>query len=224
MPQAAEESGGSPLYAYLGAVRRVRPGHLHRLQVRPSLSRGGPLSDEPPHDPPRTAGDRFGRRRLGWKGELALLTPPIVVTLAVLAFLDVITRQRVLYASLAASALNIYQDPTSRSNGPRTLLAAHMTAIVAGLASDAVLAHTYLAAGVAMVSTIALMASLDYLHPPAVGTSLTFAFRAAEEETLNLFLMALGVTVALVVLERAMLWLLPRLGGADVPKTQSPRE
>ncbi len=182
------------------------------------------MNAEPVHDPPDPAGDPFGKRHLGWKGELVLLIPPVVVILAVLGFLDVVTRQRVLYASLAASALTIYQAPTHRSNGPRRVLAAHLTGIVAGLASDAMLAHTYLAAGTAMVATIALMVSLDYLHPPAVGTSLTFAFRTAEERTLDLFLMALGVTAALVVLERAMLWLLPRLGGAVDSNNQSPQE
>jgi hypothetical protein len=62
-----------------------------------------------------------------------------------------------------------------------------------------------------MAATIALMIALDAVHPPAVSTSLTFALRSGAESELALFGLALGVTAALVLLQRAALWLLVQL-------------
>ena len=63
--------------------------------------------------------------------------------------------------------------------------------------------HGYLAAAGAMVVTIVLMVPLDIVHLPAVSTSLTFALRAGAETEAVLFTLALGMTAALVVLQRA---------------------
>ncbi len=54
------------------------------------------------------------------------------------------------------------------------------------------------------------MIVLDAVHPPAVSTSLSFAFRAGSEDTAVLFALALLMTAMLVVLQRAALWLLAR--------------
>ena len=62
-----------------------------------------------------------------------------------------------------------------------------------------------------MVVTIGLMILLDAVHPPAVSTSLSFAFRAAAESNLVIFGLALAVTVTLVIIQRAALKLLARL-------------
>lgn len=59
-----------------------------------------------------------------------------------------------------------------------------------------------------MVIAIVLMILLDAVHPPAVSTSLGFAFRAGKESNLVLFGLAVGITVMLVVLERGTLWIL----------------
>ena len=63
-----------------------------------------------------------------------------------------------------------------------------------------------------MVATILLMVVLDVVHPPAVSTSLTFALRTGAENDFTLFALALGMTVSLVVLQRAAVWLLERQG------------
>jgi CBS-domain-containing membrane protein len=68
----------------------------------------------------------------------------------------------------------------------------------------------YLSAGSAMVIAIALMILLDAVHPPAVATSLSFAFRANNETNLVLFGLAVGITTLLVVIEKLTLWLLAR--------------
>ena len=65
-----------------------------------------------------------------------------------------------------------------------------------------------------MVVTIVLMVLLDVVHPPAVSTSLTFALRAGAETEAALFALALGMTVALVVLQRTAVRLLARFAPA----------
>ncbi|WP_197446568.1 HPP family protein [Tautonia plasticadhaerens] len=62
-----------------------------------------------------------------------------------------------------------------------------------------------------MVATIVLMIALDVVHPPAVSTSLAFAFRAGDAGNVTLFALAVGITALLVVLQRAALWQLVRL-------------
>jgi hypothetical protein len=52
---------------------------------------------------------------------------------------------------------------------------------------------------------------LDAAHPPAIATSRNFASRLGQERTWGLFVMALAEIASLVVLGRAMLWLLARL-------------
>lgn len=73
-----------------------------------------------------------------------------------------------------------------------------------------ILGTGYLSGAVAMVVTIMLMIVLDAVHPPAVSTSLSFAFKAGNENNLVLFGLAVGVTTALVGLERLALWILAR--------------
>lgn len=62
-----------------------------------------------------------------------------------------------------------------------------------------------------MAVTIVAMISLDAVHPPAVGTALSFAFRSNDVGVLALFLLSLLVIVILVVLQRAVLRLLAHL-------------
>lgn len=61
-----------------------------------------------------------------------------------------------------------------------------------------------------MIVNIILMILLDVVHPPAVATSLSFAFKASNENNLALFSLAVGITALLVGLERWILWLLAR--------------
>lgn len=61
------------------------------------------------------------------------------------------------------------------------------------------------------------MIILDVNHPPAVSTSVSFAFRNSAEQNLKPFGRALGLIALLVTLERAALWLLAPLGRARCP-------
>ncbi|GAA4396323.1 hypothetical protein GCM10023187_04340 [Nibrella viscosa] len=136
---------------------------------------------------------------------------PTAVVLVVFAFVEILSRQRLLFASLASSAFLIYLDPGHGTNTVRTLLISQMTAAIIGLVTFVFLGPSYLAGGLAMILTIVLMIVADVVHPPAVATSLSFAFKAGNENNLILFALALGIILVLVLLQRFLLWLLTRL-------------
>lgn len=152
------------------------------------------------------------RQRISWRGELALALLPTIVILAVLGFVEVLTEQRLLFASLASSAFLIYLDPGHGTNSVRTLVISHLLAAGLGYAAYIAIGSQYLSAGAAMVATIVLMILLDAVHPPAVATSLGFALRAENQSNLVLFALAVGVMAVLVVLQRAAVWLLAHYG------------
>lgn len=150
------------------------------------------------------------RQRLKLQDEFLLALLPTVTVLLVLALVEVLSRQRVLFASLAASAFLIYLDPQHGTNQIKTLVTAQMLAATLGLGTFMLLGPGYLSGGSAMVLTITLMILLDIVHPPAVATSLIFAFRSNDETNLVLFGLAVGVTALLVALEQVALWMLAR--------------
>lgn len=160
---------------------------------------------------PLRSKNRSLRSRLDWKGELALATAPTVVILTVFALVEVLTRQRLLFASLASSAFLIYLDPQHGTNTVRTLVISQMMAAGIGFVTYLLLGSGYASGGTAMTVTIVLMILLDIMHPPAVATSLSFALRAGNENNLVLFGLAVGITTLLVGLERFALWLLVHL-------------
>jgi CBS-domain-containing membrane protein len=156
------------------------------------------------------------RRKLTLKEELILATLPTVVVLLVLGMIEVLSQQRVLFASLASSAFLIYLDPQHEANSVRSIVLSHLAAAVIGASMDAVLGAGYDAAGAAMVATIIVMIAADVVHPPAVGTALSFAFRPGDATVLSLFVLCLLVIAILVGLQRAMLRCTARLtGGGD---------
>ncbi|MBH8565441.1 HPP family protein [Nostoc sp. CENA67] len=152
--------------------------------------------------------ERSLRNRLNWKGELALATAPTLVILSVFALVEVLTRQRLLFASLASSAFLIYLDPQHGTNTVRTLVISQMMAAGIGFVTYMLLGSGYLSGATAMIITIVLMILLDVMHPPAVATSLSFALKAGNENNLVMFGLAVGITALLVGLERFALWLL----------------
>ena len=162
---------------------------------------------------PVAGANRGLRRRLPTKGELMLALAPTATVLLVLALVDALSRQRLLFASLASSAFLIYLDPQHGTNRVRTLVAAQLMAATIGLVAYVALGGGYLAGGAAMVATIVGMIVLDVVHPPAVSTAMAFALRAGDESNLVLFALAVGMTAALVVLQRTALWVLARYRG-----------
>jgi len=157
---------------------------------------------------PLRGANRTLRRRLDLRGEFVLALVPTLTVLGVLALVEVLTEQRLLFASLAASAFLIYLDPQHGTNSVRTLIVSQMMAATLGLLTYFFLGAGYLSAGTAMVASIVLMILLNAVHPPAVATSIGFALRSGDATNLLLFGLAVGVTGVLVLLERLALWLL----------------
>lgn len=157
---------------------------------------------------PLKGANRALRSRLNLKGEFALALLPTVTVLAMLALVEVLTRQRLLFASLASSAFLIYLDPQHGTNSIRTLVFSQMMAAILGWITYLVFGSGFISGGIAMVVTIILMILLDAVHPPAVATSLSFALRAGKESNLVLFGLAVGITIMLVLIERVALWVL----------------
>lgn len=150
------------------------------------------------------------RRRLGIRGELTLALLPTASVLIVMAFVEVLSTQRLLFASLASSAFLIYLDPHHATNQVRTLIFAQLTAALIGWGVHFALGPGYPAAGTAMVLAILGMIAADAVHPPAVSTAMSFGLRAGEISDLGLFVLSLTILCVLVVLQRVAVWLMLR--------------
>lgn len=140
------------------------------------------------------------RKQIGLKGELLLALLPTAMVLFVMWFLDVATNRQVLFTSLASSAFLIYLDPNHPMNGLRTLVISHTAAALIGYGVFWVLGSGYHSAGLSMVLLILVMVVLDVVHPPAIGTTLSFAFHPKDDSSLLLFEAALVIVVVLALL------------------------
>lgn len=138
-----------------------------------------------------------------------LATAPTLTVLSVLAFVEVLSRQRLLFA-LASSAFLVYLEPHHKSTTVRALILFQLIAVTVSLFANFVLGAGYLSGAVAMVITIGCMITLNVVHPPAVSTSLSFAFQPGSKNNLVLFSLAAGVVALLVGLKRFVLWMLAR--------------
>jgi CBS-domain-containing membrane protein len=153
---------------------------------------------------------RRARQRLPFRGELALAAMPTATVLLMLALVEALTEQRLLFASLASSAFLIYLDPEHGANRLQALVGAQLFAAIIGWAAYMALGGGYLSAGSALVVTIVIMIWTDLVHPPAVATAMSFALRAGEASNVALFLLALVITAVLVVLQRIAVWAIVR--------------
>jgi CBS-domain-containing membrane protein len=159
---------------------------------------------------PIAAAQRTRRARLRLRDEFVLALLPTATVLIVLLLVETVAQQRLLFASLASSAFLIYLDPHHGTNAIRTLVISQIAAASVGWATYSLLGSGYLSSGTAMILTIGIMIALDAVHPPAIGTAMSFALRAGDASNLLLFGVAVGVTGILVVLERVAVWLLAR--------------
>lgn len=150
------------------------------------------------------------RQRLSLREELLLAIAPTLTILSLMALVEVLSRQRLLFASLAVSAFLIYLDPHQASNSARSLILSQLMAATISVLANFILGAGYSAAAVAMVLTIVLMIVLDVVHPPAVATSLNFGFLAGSQNNLVLFSLAVGGMAVLLRLQRFALWILTR--------------
>lgn len=108
------------------------------------------------------ADDGMPRRwRLGVRRELLLALAPTLTVLVVLALVEAVSRQRLLFASLASSAFLIFLDPGHSVNKARTLIVSQVGGACIGMAAAIALGPGYVSAGSAMVLAIVVMILLD---------------------------------------------------------------
>ena len=144
------------------------------------------------------------RHRRNLKGELVLALMPTGTVLLVLAFVQALSHERLLFASLASSAFLIYLDPGHEMNQVRTLVLSQLGSAVAGWACHEALGAGYASAGLAMVLSIVSMVLAGRVHPPAVSTALGFGLRSEDERTIVLFAVAVLITAVLVGLQQVL--------------------
>ena len=150
------------------------------------------------------------RRRMSVSDELLLAILPTGIVLVMIALIESFGRHHLLCASLASSAFLIYLEPEHQTNAVRTLIFSQMTAAGVGWTMWALLGPGYATTGSSMALAIVLMILLDAVHPPAVSTALAFAMHVDESSSVTLFALAVGITAVLVLLQRAVVWLLAR--------------
>jgi len=148
------------------------------------------------HDTPAST------RRSGLKRDLTLAILPTVTILLVLALMEVWLKQRLLFASLAASAFSIYIEPHHKNNGVRVLFAAQLGAALVGFGAQHLVGAGYFAAAGAMIVVIAVMVACNAVHPPAVPTALSFAFVPVASTSIVVFAIAVALVGVLVTLQR----------------------
>ena len=161
--------------------------------------------------PAPTPAAPLGRPRLGFRREVLLALLPTATVLLLLWLLQLLSNQQLLFASLASSCFLIYLDPGHPANSARTLVISQLAAAGLGAALHAWLGPGYPAAALALVGIIVIMLGANAMHPPAVGTALSFAFRAgAGEGNLLLFALAVGLVLVLLAVQRGSAYLLRR--------------
>ena len=155
------------------------------------------------------------QRRLSVRDKLLLALLPTATVLPMLGVIEAFGRHHLLCSSLASSAFLIYLDPRHEMNGVRALVVSQMTAAGAGWLMWLLLSGGYAAAASAIPLAILLMILLKAVHPPAVSTALAFALHSDPSGSFVLFAMAVGITALLVVLQRAVSWLIGVLIRSD---------
>lgn len=150
------------------------------------------------------------RIRYTLQTELWLILLPTVSTLAVVMLLNAVSRQEILFTSLASSAFLIYVDPLHEVNSVRTLLMAQISAALIGYCSFLVAGGHYLSIALAMVGTIVFMLLVHALHPPALSTALVFSWYASHKNSIGLFIAAILILVLLVVIQQLSVWLIKK--------------
>jgi len=156
----------------------------------------------------KTAQPGLKQRRLSVRDKLLLALLPTATVLPMLGVIEVFGRHHLLCASMASSAFLIYWDPRNEMNSVHAVVVSQMTAAGVGLLMWLLLGGGYAAAACAIPLSILLMILLKAAHPPAVSTALAFAMHLDPTGSFVLFAIAVGFTALLVVLQRAVSWLI----------------
>src|SRR5262245_25004977 len=155
-----------------------------------------------------TAQPGLKQRRLSVRDKLLLALLTTATVLPMLGVIEVFGRHHLLCASLASSAFLIYWDPRNEMNSVHAVVVSQTTAAGVGWLTWLLLGGGFAAAACAIPMAILLMILLNAVHPPAVSTALAFAMQLDPTGSFVLFALAVGITALLIVLQRAVLWLI----------------
>ena len=156
----------------------------------------------------KTAPPGLKRRRLNVRDKLLLALLPTATVLPMLGVIETFGRHHMMCASMASSAFLIYWDPRNEMNSVRAVVVSQMTGAGVGWLMWLLFGGGFAAAGCAIPLAILLMILFKAVHPPAVATALAFAMHLDPTGSFGLFAIAVGFTALLVVLQRALSWLI----------------
>ncbi len=135
--------------------------------------------------------------------DIVLAVPPTVATFGILALVQHVAHERVLFAPLAVSAFLVYTDPHHGMNDLRPMVGGHLVALGLGCTAAAWLGGGYAAAALAMAATIVVLVLAGGIHPPAIATALAFGFVPFSRPAVGTFVACLAGLAVLVLVQRA---------------------
>src|SRR5262245_62024959 len=156
----------------------------------------------------KTAQPGLKQRQLSVLDKLLLALLPTATVLPMLGVIEVFGRHHLLCASMASSAFLIYWDPGNEMNSVHAVVVSQMTAAGVGWLMWRLLGGGFAAAACVIPLAILLMILLQAVHPPAVATALAFSMHLDPTGSFVLFPLAVGFMALLVVLQRAVSWLI----------------
>ncbi|MDX1664458.1 MAG: HPP family protein [Candidatus Promineifilaceae bacterium] len=148
---------------------------------------------------------REGRKRRTIKRYSAehLAAVAIATVLSVVAIIFVVQElatRPILVASLGSSAFLLYFQPRNEVNNFKPLVFGHLLAAVTGYGANLLFPEPYLSVASGLAVTVLLLAALRLVHPPAISTSLVFAYRPEQAVAIVTFGLTLAVVVALALI------------------------
>lgn len=106
-----------------------------------------------------------------------------------------------LIGSIGASAVLVYGAPRSPLSQPRNLIGGHLVSALVGVACWKLLqAHPWLAAALAVSTSIAIMHALRMLHPPGGATALIAVVGSPDIHALGFLYVLMPATLGPLVL------------------------
>ena len=124
----------------------------------------------------------------------------VLSVIAVIFVVQELASRPILVASLGSSAFLLYFQPRNEVNNFRPLVLGHLLAAATGYGANLLLPEPYLSVATGLAVTVLLLTGLRLVHPPAISTSLVFAYRPEQAEAIVTFGLTLLVVVALALI------------------------
>ncbi len=146
---------------------------------------------------------------------VAVSVATIATVLLLIFVVQDLARQPVLVTSLASSAFLLYYQPQNEVNRFKPLVFGHALAAGVGFVASLLLPLPYVATAVGIATTVVLMSLLRIVYPPAISTTLVFAYRPHDVTVIVTFLGTLAVVLVLALVYFALWYgIAPRRWGA----------